>query len=174
MERTERDTQKSRVYKSDKALIKLAKPLTTVKDIEKFADRLFTMKRLAHKYPFAIRRGAPVVKDGRGQRRATGGSHAISIPIWARNEAVVLHELAHAISDRQYGVHVAGHGWQFASTYLDLAKWMMGQDAHSTLKAAFKQNKVRFKPPRAKRELTPEQRAVLVVRLQAARLKRAA
>jgi putative metallohydrolase (TIGR04338 family) len=170
-----RDSQRARVYKSDKDLMKIAKPLPTVADIEKYAVRLFKSKRLAAKYPRAVIRGAPEVGDGRRTRRALAhGGWKITVPVWARNEAIVLHELAHIITVRQFWLQThAPHGWQFAAVYLDLVKWMMGGAAHDALKASFKAHKVKFRKP-VKRNLTDEQRAALAARLQTARLKKAA
>jgi putative metallohydrolase (TIGR04338 family) len=121
-----RDTQRSRVYASDPALIMLAKPLATVADVERFAERVFASKRVQAAFPKSAKWKRPlVVKDGRGRRRACGWYGGIAIPIWARNEAVVLHELAHTICQREHN-WVAGHGWQFCAIYLKLALYMMG------------------------------------------------
>jgi putative metallohydrolase (TIGR04338 family) len=167
----ERDSQRSRVYKADDVLEAFAKPLPSVADVEAYAKRLFKSKRLAKKYPRAGWR-PPVVADGRRNRDASGSTWQIVIPRWARNEAVVLHELAHTISMREYGRHIAGHGWQYASTFLDVVKWMMGKAAHDALKASFKAHKVRFRKP-VKRTLTDEQRAALAARLASARMQKA-
>lgn len=166
----ERDSQRARVYASDKALESLSKPLPKVADVEAYVERLFAMKRLAKKYPGAIRSGwsLPIVKDGRGVRRAKGGTSGIIIPLWARNEGVVCHELAHTIAWRHFGSAPAAHGWQYCAVYLDIVKWMMGRAAHDALKAAFKANKVRFRQP-VKRKLTVEQRATFAERMRLAR-----
>lgn len=171
--KSERDSQRSRLYKADDALNPFAKLLPTVADVEAYADRLFKSKRLAKKYPRAASLGRPRVSDGRGSRIAKGSVLRISIPLWARNEAIVLHELAHTISRREFGTQAAGHGWQYASVFLDITKWMMGKEAHDALKAAFKKHKVKYRKP-VKRTLTDEQRAILAARLQTARLKKAA
>jgi putative metallohydrolase (TIGR04338 family) len=172
----ERDTQRSRVYKAERDIWPIAKPLPTVKDMEAYADRLWKMKRFAKKYPAAINwwSGPPSVGDGRGQRRALGSASQIKMPLWSRTDAIVLHELSHTVTARAYG-SVAAHGWQFCSTYLDLVLWMMGRAAHDRLKASFKASKVRFNPPRPKRVLTEAQRMAMIERLQQARrIKQAA
>lgn len=165
-----RDTQRARVYLSDKALMAIAKPLPSVADVEKFAARLFKSKRLAKKYPRAVARGAPKVGDGRGTRRAMAhGGRKITLPTWARNEAVALHELAHIIAVRHHWPKpMADHGWEYCTIYLDITKWMMGKAAHDVLKAAFKANKVRFRKP-VKRVLSLEQRAMLAERMRTVR-----
>jgi putative metallohydrolase (TIGR04338 family) len=159
-----RDTQRSRVYKCDEIVNALAKPLPRVPDIERYVRKVFVSKRVRAAFPKAVRWSLPVVKDGRGRRRAGGWSGGITIPLWARNEGVVLHELAHTICEREYR-GVAGHGWEFCSIYLRLVLYMMGREAHDALKRAFKANRVRFTEPRKRKPLDPERRAALIARL---------
>jgi putative metallohydrolase (TIGR04338 family) len=163
----ERDTQRHRVYKSDTALMAVAKPLPTVEEVERYVKRVFGMKRIQAAFPSC--RTLPQVKDGRGRRKAGGSSTMITIPLWARNEAVVLHELAHTICQRTHGRWVAGHGWQYASIYLTLVLHAMGREAHDVLKAAFKANRVRYTAPRVRKPMDPARKAELVARLAAYR-----
>lgn len=165
-----RDTQRKRVYKSDNALIAIAAKLPEVKDMERFVKRVLGMKRVQDAFPRArLSTWLPRVEDGRGRRAAGGCAHYITMPLWSRNEAVVLHELAHTINARVNN-DTAGHGWQFCSIYLTLTLHAMGREAHDALKAAFKANRVRYTAPRAKRQLTDEQRQALADRLALARL----
>lgn len=166
-----RDTQKARVYKSDKALVAVAKPLLEVADVERFVRRLLTQKRVKDAFPRSALYQLPRVGDGRRRRAAYGWENGIAIPRWARNEAVVVHELAHTIALREYGRgDVAFHGWEFCATYLTLTLYGMGREAHDTLKAAFKANRVKYTKPRAKRQLTDERRQMLADRLALGRL----
>jgi len=160
----ERDTQRARVYKCDAAVNNLAKPLPSVRDVERFVKKVFASKRVQAAYPKAMRWTLPRVGDGRGRRNACGWQGGIKIPLWARNEGVVLHELAHTICMREGG-NEAFHGWQFCSIYLRLVLYMMGREAHDALKAAFKANRVRFTKPRASKPMDPERRAAMVARL---------
>jgi putative metallohydrolase (TIGR04338 family) len=166
----ERDGQRARVYKSDKALTAIAAPLLTVKDIERYVKRVMTMKRVRDTFPRSARYQILEIKDGRGRRSACGWSGGISIPTWARNEGIVIHELAHVVCQREHGYNVAGHGWQFCSIYLTLTLHAMGREAHDALKKAFKENRVRYTKPRARRQLSDEQRQALADRLALGRL----
>lgn len=166
----ERDTQRARVYKCDRILMATAAKLPTVRDMERFVKKTFASKRVQEAYPKAMWRALPSVSDGRGRRRACGNEYGIRMPVWARDEAVVLHELAHTITMR-LGGNEAFHGWQFCAVYLKLVLYMMGREAHDTLKAAFKANRVRFTEPRKRKPLDPEARAILVARLAAHRVK---
>jgi putative metallohydrolase (TIGR04338 family) len=163
-----RDTQRKRMYTAEHVLDQFAKPLREVSDVEKYVTRVLARQSILRRYP---KLNPDVkVKDGRGTRRALAyGSHAISIPLWARNEGIVLHELAHTIAARHYRPYeIASHGWQFAAIFLDLVKSMMGSAAHDALRAAFKTHKVRYTEPR-RRDLTPEQKDALRARLAAMR-----
>ena len=170
-----RDTQRRRVYKCDPYVVALAKPLPQVRDVERFVKRIWSMQRVRDAYPRATRSAmpTPTVGDGRGRRNAGGCWEGILIPIWARNEAIVLHELAHTICIREHGFTAAGHGWQFASIYLKLVLYGMGRNAHDVLKAVMKTHRVRFTAPRKSRPLDPERRATCINSLLVARLKKA-
>jgi hypothetical protein len=64
------------------------------------------------------------IKDGRGTRIARGGIHYINLPMWARTELIVLHEVAHTITDRKWGhYNIAGHGAEYMSVFTDLLAW---------------------------------------------------
>lgn len=167
--RRERDTQRSRVYKCDPVVIVRAKPLARVVDVERYVAKVFGSKRVQAAFPKSVswRQGLPSVGDGRGRRVACGWYGGIKIPLWARNEGVVLHELAHVICQRELpnSLLVAGHGWQFCSTYLRLVLYMMGREAHDALKREMKINRVRFTEPRKRKPMDPERRAALIANL---------
>lgn len=106
---------------------------------------------------------------------ASGGYRGVRFPPsgWLLNELTLLHELAHTIRSRTYGDHlVASHGWEWASVYVGLVQRFMGRDCAGMLKARFREAKIRFTKPRARRELTEEQRQALRDRLAAARARR--
>lgn len=164
-----RDSQRSRVYKAERKVYHLGAPLREVKDIERFIKKQLARKAITRRYPDATKK--VVVGDGRGRRAACAwGDWKISIPLWARHEMVVIHELAHIVANRHYGSRgVAAHGWEFCSVFLDLVRFIMGREAHDALKASFKEHRVRFTKPRARKPLTAEQKAALAARLAEAR-----
>jgi len=179
---TERDTQRSKLYKAEQVLDRFAAPLREVADVEKYIARQMKRATLRARYGTAVDpdRWSLAIKDGRGTRCALAyGSHAISLPLWARKDWVVLHELAHVIHNRlsrSFGgsriaeLHGgASHGWQFAAIYLDLVRFCMGAEAHDALKASFKERKVRFRPKRSAGPATPEQKARLAALREAKR-----
>jgi putative metallohydrolase (TIGR04338 family) len=184
----ERDSRRSKLYAAEHVLIPMETPIPSVKDVERYITKNSKRQALIRRYGTAVdaQRWKMVVKDGGGTRNALCyGTRTISIPLWARNDRVVLHEWAHAIHNRLevtgYGVggtrsrELAGgasHGWQFAAIYLDLVQFCMGPQAAAALKAAYKSKKVRIRAPRKRRSISPEQKQVLTERLARARAAR--
>jgi putative metallohydrolase (TIGR04338 family) len=166
-----RDTQRSKVYNAEMAVrLEMAMvsrnagvELRSVAQLQRYVDKVLARKRVAAKYPRPVRRGI-LVKDGRGRRAACGGYGSVSLPLWARTEQVVLHEVAHCL--------VGGgqnHNWQFAECALFLVREVMGVEAADILKASYRQHNVAFTAPREKRAVSPERRAELAERLAANR-----
>jgi hypothetical protein len=168
-----RDSQKSRVYRSDHVLDKYGR-LETIPEIEVFVRKLWSSERLKKAFgPKGMYSWVPKIRDGRGRVKAAGNASGIWLPLWSRSKGIIIHELAHTLSHRVYGSrNIAGHGWEFCDCYLTLTKIALGRPAHDELKRAFKENKVKYKKPRKKKPLTPEQRAALVERMAKARASR--
>jgi len=177
---TERDTQRSKLYKAEAVLDKFASPIREIADVEKYVARQMKRATIRTRYGTAVDpdRWSLAIKDGRGTRRALAyGSHAIGLPLWARKDWVVLRELAHVIHNRlpmaregtrrQELSGGASHGWQFAAIYLDLVRFCMGAEAAEALKASFRKHKVRF---RAKRQ-APAGAAERMAAIRAAQAK---
>ena len=181
----QRDRQRQKLYDAERhAIAQLGDDLfkgdLTVAEVEAaFAD-LARRKRVIDHYPRAPRLAEVRIKDGGGSRRAAfkgvlyyyddelGYRPTFRFPRWSRNQWVVLHEAAHYLV--QSG---ESHGWQYAECLLWLWRQVRGVEAAKTLEASFKLHRVKYRKPRPKRELTPEQRAVLVERLAAARAAKA-
>jgi len=181
---SQRDSQRSKVYKAERnagiqqsVYRKTAygsvgnreiQPMT-IEECQKMVDKILTSKYVQRKYDSSgiIRWGKSIrVVAGKsgGMARDEWGVKTISLGIWGRQEFVVIHEVAHHLA----GLHNK-HNWRFCQVELDLVRHFMGKEAHDSLKAEFKKLKVKFTAPRKKRELTPEQRAILVERMAKAR-----
>ncbi len=63
----------------------------------------------------------------------------VSLPIWGRNELVILHELAH-ICNKPRG---SPHGPGFARIYLDLLKYYVGEEVASDMELLYQIFKVK-------------------------------
>jgi putative metallohydrolase (TIGR04338 family) len=99
--------------------------------------QVFTNKILARKYVKDKYGSIPkiTVLDGRGRRSACatgfGSFRVIKLPKWARNEYVILHEVAHHLTN------LNGHRAEFASCLLDLVRHFLGKDSADALQGAF-------------------------------------
>jgi putative metallohydrolase (TIGR04338 family) len=170
-----RDSQRAKVYKAENAAfahspLSSAPTLPSIPDIEIYIAKVWSSKRVQALFASPSEASRPPrVGDGRGRRSACAFTNEIRMPLSTRREWVVLHELAHVINRRGSEI-VAGHGWEFCATYLQLVLYMMGREHHDALKREFKARRVQFTEPRKKRSLTLEQKTALAERLRAGRL----
>jgi putative metallohydrolase (TIGR04338 family) len=106
----------------------------TLKECQKFVDKVLSRKYIIEKYGIQAQRPI-LVLDGRGRRKACAtfqhGRRVIKLPRWARGKYVILHEVAHHLTD------LNGHRAEFASCLLDLVRHFMGKDSADALQGAF-------------------------------------
>lgn len=168
---TDRDVQKQRVYRADKALgpFKSGKSLESVDDIRLYLVGVCERKRIAAALPRVdldkVRQdlvmGGINIHHGGGTCVARGGAYRLNYPLWSRTDGIVLHEFAHLLHKREEftqkmwedETYRQAHGWRFVQILSILALHVLGRDAHNAYKAACKENRVRVRP---KRKLSPE------------------
>lgn len=110
-----RDFQRAKVYKLDSLLGLLLRcnifkeelSLVQIKDI---TSKLFAEYNLG---------SPPLIKDGRGRRKAGGCRTHITMPRWARNMIVLSHELSHVVTQRKFEVE-APHGPRYVGIYREI------------------------------------------------------
>lgn len=182
MAKIERD-QTTRVYGAESACgIKRSEEELTLKQCQKFVDRVLARQYVKKNYgSYRI-----IVRDGRGQRRATAswyyGQRVINLPKWARNEFVILHEISHHLDTGRYT-----HGALFATIMLDLVRNVMGKEKADQLQSGYalkgvkvigaNQKRVKARCPKSRKEwLTTEknrrrQIVACLVKVEPTRLK---
>lgn len=105
----------------------------TIKECQQFINKVLARNYVQRNYPTLKN---IVALDGRGRRSACAtyrnGQWAICLPKWARNEFIILHEIAHHI-DQSY----LAHDSYFATCLLDLVRNVIGREDALTLQAAF-------------------------------------
>lgn len=111
----------------------------TVKQMQRYVDKLTSYAWFRRR--FGNRRIR--VHDGRGRRRAGGAPGYITMPLWSRTLPTILHECAHACERWP-----AKHGPWFCRAYLDLVHHAMSPEDATRLKAAYRLERVRWKPYR--------------------------
>lgn len=145
-----RDNQKSRLYDAEgvgpasKAAAKYLHNGPTVRSTgnvsieacQSYLDHVLTAAWFQRRWG---RRTVNIVHKVYGS--ATGGHGLIALPPWSRTESVILHELAHCLTDSG---RWASHGPEFAGLLLTLVKHVQGAEAAKEQRAKFRQYKVRY------------------------------
>ena len=151
-----RDSQKSRVYRSEKELMHSGKSFDTIEDIRKYVTKLISQKWFKKHFINTFIN----VRSG-GSRWAVADLYGIRIPDlkWSKREMVVLHEIAHCVT-RAVSTHdkEAGHGILYCKNYLKLVQHQVGKDVSEHLKKNFKEYGVKYC---AKKNLSESQRTAL-------------
>lgn len=79
---------------------------------------------------------------------ATWDGHDISLPPWARDEATILHEIAHALVPRYIqgtDQRPAAHGPEFSAILLTLVRYQVGAQAATDLRASYSKHRVKYR-----------------------------
>jgi len=122
-----RDFQRKRVYDAERELFPVEKfpPDLNLWECEQLLHRMYRDAR--YQGMEKAKAGAPILKDGRGRRRAgySRPKHVISLPRYYRKAWVVAHEVAHTFVDHN---RVPGHGEEFMAVYIDLLERFCGMD----------------------------------------------
>lgn len=168
-----RDNQKSRhyaaerfLYDAGKTVIKNGKHETTwnLNKQSSIHDCQSYLNVICDQYWFRQRFGERNIhiRSGRGGGKAFGSTR-ITLGTWARNEAIILHELAHCLAP-----YKTKHGAEFAGILLFLVKNAFGADVARQLRESYKTHRVRYNnkaiPPINKNCLTHKQKSVLAIK----------
>jgi len=128
-----RDSQRSRVYAWERRVKDYHRPPTwrTIEEVVAWAEPVWRAER--GRYGHASK-ALPLFRSASwGQRSAIAHyDHSISLPLWARQGPVVLHEMAHRL---QLDGH-AGHGPRFVGIQIGLLARHLGYDAEELMALA--------------------------------------
>ena len=123
------------VYAAE-ATLDPSRALGTVVRVQEYLDALCASDWWSERFPGVVRievvgiRSSCVEAVGRPEPERNAG--VIGVTPDGRNELTVLHEVAHVLCRPD-----AGHGPDWARTYLELAYRLMGTDAWAALRDAF-------------------------------------
>ena len=184
MVKTIRDNQRSRHYASERFLYDAGKTVfnkgsktykeysfnltkqSSIHDCQRYLDTI--CDQFWFKQRFGERK--IYIESGRNGGKAFG-SRRITLGTWARNEAIILHELAHCLAP-----HQTKHGAEFAGVFLFLVKNAFGADKAKELRESYKTHRVKYKnsaiPPINKNCLTHLQTNALAAKNRRAENKR--
>ena len=129
------DTQRSRVYAWERKAVRLqggeiyTATWATLNEVQTWAAPIWRAERA--RYGKAGHAAPSIERPHRGQRRALAHYDGrITLPRWARNPWVVLHEMAHQLA---YGDK---HGPRFVGVLIGLASRHLGYDAYELMRQA--------------------------------------
>jgi putative metallohydrolase (TIGR04338 family) len=139
-----RDSQRQRLYNAERTFgdfYRRANNLQTVGDITKWVEAIIRKRWFVELFRInavTIRPGTRNRVFARGGARGT--TAVLTLPTWARTEMIVLHELAHACTPAS-SVR-AGHGVEYAGTYILLIEKVLGKEKADELRDAFRKGNV--------------------------------
>lgn len=150
-----RDNQKSRLYAAERAAQLEPSPLArrllvdtervpstgsiTIEACQAYLDHLFQSAWFQRRWG---RRSYKARHKAYGNATySSGWTSYISLPPWARDEWVLLHEVAHGLTEHSDCAH---HGPEFAGVFLTLVEHRMGKAAGASLREQYKANRVRY------------------------------
>src|ERR1043166_7008467 len=141
------DRQRSKVYASDDLPPGIHSELwlkhikhpddphkTSVPEIEKYIEAVTKLRAFQSRWG----QRSVDVRPGFRARWARGGYGRVTLPMWARNEDTVLHELGHVLA----GVG-AEHGPDYAGTLITLIRIVVGAEAAKYVRANMRKWRVR-------------------------------
>ena len=140
---TWRDYQRAKLYRAERAAwsrVGQGRSLDSVRRIEAYVHAIQGSSWYKGAPEFSPPHRPLRIHDGRGHRNAKGGRTRLTLPRWARTEAVILHELAHASQPWPS----SSHGREFCRAYLRLVKELLGKEHHAVYRSEFRKHGVKL------------------------------
>jgi hypothetical protein len=136
-----RDSQRSRLYAAERGLqhgvhvmrTRNAPERWSVDQCQRYVDGI------TESAWFVRRWGKRRILVLPGRNGGHGNGDFITLGVWARQEIVVLHELAHCLAPRE----CAAHGPEFAGVLLFLVRTKLGTEAWTKLRGEYRRHRVR-------------------------------
>jgi len=134
--RSDRDNQRSKVYAAESASGLMVNRQTIPNaELQGWVDAVLDRRVIRSRW--GARSVEVRLTGGYGGARAYGTRKITASPS-ARNEYVMLHEIAHILTPQD-----EGHGPQFCGVLLFLVRNVMGAEAHKSLLTAMRQHRVK-------------------------------
>ncbi len=145
-----RDSQRRKLYNAELSMKRRPLAFKNLQGVKKYAKRALKHKWFKQQWPDIAEVSVHKIRcDSNAHGWYSGGGVlSIQIPIapWALKEVVVLHELAHGITEYENGVNkTAWHGREFAKIFASLVQHYMGTDAGRELRASYKKHHVKWR-----------------------------
>lgn len=138
------DQQRSKLYKAERAVFESKQTMTLQECREYFVERVLASTHWQN------HKGWRRIKIERNPQNRRGWwqpcTKSIHLPDWGCNEWVLIHEAAHALTDRTHP-GVQWHGRYFCQHYLELVHELMGPDKGFALAEAMLDTGANFHAP---------------------------
>lgn len=165
-----RDSQRSAAFNARSVLRSHSSGRFTMFDCHAYLTKLIDSAWFKRRWP-RVRsdRLNLTTTTGAGRANVSFANMEITLGEGDRTDWMCLWMISYFCARAQYGDDIAWHGWEFCAVFLELVEHQMGRDAAAALTAEWRDRKVRYRAPRPRRELSPEQKQAAVARLAAAR-----
>jgi len=129
-----RDSQRKKVYDWERKEVFFGKVFLSPSDYLtlEFCTQLVKRVYRDHNFP------APAVTNKK-RGHAFGSKYVVELPLWARRLDIVLHEIAHGLTDH-YAPAEAAHGRTFMGIYIYLLGRYGKQNANTLIRSARQAN----------------------------------
>jgi putative metallohydrolase (TIGR04338 family) len=149
----QRDSQRSRVYAAETQVARIIdarvvpddRKFGDLESVQRYVDAVLALNWVRARWPDAAERAVSVrARAGAGKAHYEHATATIALPPfqagggWALRELVVLHELAHHVTDESQPVHGQG----FVANLLVLVSELLGPEAEFLLRTTFAENGV--------------------------------
>ena len=133
---TTRDSQRSKVYDAERASgLSPNKQTIPNAELQGWVDAVLDRRVIRSRW--GVRKVEVKLTGGYGGATAHG-SWGINASPAARNEYIMLHEIAHTLTTRD-----VGHGAEYCGVLLFLVRNVLGKEAHASLLAAMRKHRVK-------------------------------
>ncbi len=142
--RRPRDSQKSRVYRSEASVSVWGKEMIPdISDVQYYVNRVVQSAWWRSRFPEVTYIDVHTSRACRGHAYAR--QRRITMPPFSRHPLYILHEVAHIASDHdgEYKTR-ASHGPEYCRVYLDLVGQFIGEDVAEELRLSMDANKVKY------------------------------
>ena len=148
--RRPRDSQVRKLYRAEWPLKRRSRMFKDMRGVHKYARRIVKHRWFQKRWPDIASINPRKIRCDSNAHGwyAGGGVIAIQIPkaMWAMKEAVVLHEVAHGLTEYEFGVNkTAWHGREFVKIFTSLVQHYMGTEAARELRSSLKEHHVKWR-----------------------------
>ena len=145
-----RDSQRQKLYAAERWTRVRSKMFKDLRGVRKYTKRVLKHKWFKQRWPHIVYINVRKIRCDSNAHGwyAGGGVVAIQIPkaMWAMKEVVVLHEIAHGITEYEFGVNkTAWHGREFAKIFASLVQHYMGTEAGQELRTSYRKHRVKWR-----------------------------